>query len=119
MCMKKTIMLKKNYEFKNMFSRGKFYYGEYIYFYIKENNLNFNKFGIAISKKQGKAVERNHIKRIIRENYKNFEKNIKKGINILIVINKDKDIKNISFKMIEKNFYKTLMKANIFEDYDN
>lgn len=111
--MKRTIMLKKNYEFKNLFSKGKFYYGNCIHFYIKETDKNYNKLGIAVSKKDGKAVERNRIKRLIRENYKNFEDRIKLGSNILIVINKEKNIKEISFKDIEENFYRTLKKANV------
>ena len=114
--MKKTIMIKKNYEFKILFSKGKFYHGEFIHMYIKQTNQDINKFGIAVSKKQGKAVKRNHIKRLIRENYKNFESSIKTGTNILIVINKNKDIKNISFKDIEENFLRTLKKANVLVD---
>lgn len=111
--MENTIMMKKNYEFKNLFSKGKFYYGQYIHMYIKKGTTNYNKLGIAISKKQGKAVKRNRIKRLIRENYKNFENRIEKGINILIIINKEKDIKEITFKNIEENFYSTLKKANV------
>ena len=101
--MKNTIIIKKNYEFKNLFSKGKFYYGEFIHMYIKKTNSSYNKFGIAISKKQGKAVKRNRIKRLIRE----------KGIQILIVINKDKKIEEINFKDIENNFLRTLKKADI------
>ena len=111
--MKNTFIMKKNYEFKNLFSKGKFYYGEFIHMYIKETTSTYNKFGIAISKKQGKAVKRNRIKRLIRENYKNFESRIKEGVQILVIINKEKNIENISFKEIEDNFYSTLKKANV------
>ena len=111
--MKNTIIIKKNYEFKNLFSKGKFYYGDFIHMYIRKGNSNNNKFGIAISKKQGKAVKRNIIKRLIRENYKNFESKIEKGTQILIVINKEKNIAEITFKDIENNFQRTLKKANI------
>lgn len=113
--MKNTIMLKKNYEFKMLFSKGKFYYGNYIHMYIKKNNKNYNKFGIAISKKQGKAVKRNHIKRLIRENYKNFEGRLEKGINILIVINKEKKVEDINFYNIQKDFNQILERANVLE----
>ena len=106
-------MIKKNYEFKNLFSKGKFYYGQYIHMYIKKTEKNYNKLGIAVSKKQGKAVKRNRIKRLIRENYKNFENKIEKGINILIIINKEKNIEEITFNNIESNFYSTLKKANV------
>ena len=105
--------MKKNYEFKNLFSKGKFYYGQYIHMYIKKTEKNYNKLGIAVSKKQGKAVKRNRIKRLIRENYKNFENKIEKGINILIIIKKKKNIEEITFNNIESNFYSTLKKANV------
>ena len=62
--------LKKNYEFKNVLSKGKFYIGKQISIYILKNNLKTNVIGIAVSTKQCNAVLRNRIKRLIRENYR-------------------------------------------------
>ncbi len=114
--MKKTIVIKKNYEFKTLFNKGKFFHGEYIHIYVLKNNCNFNKFGIAVSKKQGKAVKRNHFKRLVRENYKVLENKICNGYNILIVGNKNKNISEISYHDIEENMKSSLKKAGILNE---
>ena len=49
--MKNTKMLKKNYEFKNVLSGGKYYSGKYIESFIRKNNKKNNMLGIAISSK--------------------------------------------------------------------
>ena len=112
--MKKTIVIKKNYEFKTLFNKGKFFHGEYIHMYLLKNNCNWNKFGIAVSKKQGKAVKRNHFKRLVRESYKILESQIFSGYNILIIGNKNKDISEFSYYKILENMEALFKKAGIF-----
>lgn len=71
--LKKTEMLKKNYEFKKVLNKGKYYKGKQIgIFYLKEN-ISKNFLGIAISKKVGDSIYRNKIKRLIKENYRLLE----------------------------------------------
>ena len=115
--MKITKMMKKNYEFKNVLSKGKYYSGKYIEAFIKrreEVNLNF--LGIAVSVKLAKAVERNHIKRLIRENYRIYETQIKNGYSIVFLWKKKVDIKNATFENINNDMKAIFDKAKIIEE---
>ena len=114
--MKKTKMLKKNYEFGNVLNKGKYYAGEYIVTFIKTNRKNINFLGIAISSKLGKAVKRNYVKRLIRENYKEYEDKIKTGYSIVFLWKKNKKITEACYKNIKDDFEKIFKKAKIFEE---
>ena len=111
--MKKTTMLKKNYEFKNVLTKGKRYFGRYIEIYIQKCNKNGNKLGIAISKKCANSVKRNKIKRLIRENYRIVENDLQNGLNIVILWNKKADIKDAQFYNIKADFNYIFDKAEV------
>lgn len=111
--MKKTEMLKKNYEFKNVISKGNYFSGKYIEAFIKKNNKKSNFLGIAISKKLAKAVGRNKIKRLIRENYSLIELNIKNGYSIVFLWKKKCKIENATFNNIKIDMNIILKKAHI------
>ena len=114
--MKKTEMLKKNYEFKEVLSKGKYYSGSYIEAFIqnKKSNSNKNYLGIAISVKVAKAVKRNHIKRLIRENYRQYEEKIKTGNRMIFLWKKKRNPKEANYKKIKKDMENILDKANLF-----
>lgn len=113
--MKKTDTLKKNYEFKNMLSKGTYYGGDVLTVFIKKNNeKNKNFIGIAIGVKTGKAVKRNRVKRLIRENYRLNEERISTGYTILFLLKKNKDINLVTFENIKKDMNKIFTKANLF-----
>lgn len=111
--MEKTKMLKKNYEFRNVLTKGKYYSGKNIEAFIKANNKKVNFLGLAISVKTCKAVGRNKIKRLIRENYKILESQIQEGKTIVFLWRKQADIKNANFVNIEKDMNDIFNKANI------
>lgn len=114
--MRKIKTLKKNYEFKKVFQKGKVYKLKNIKVFISKNNLGENRIGIAVSVKADKAVRRNRIKRLIRENYRIMRTKLKKGYNIVFLWNKDSNIKEMNFNKIEEELTKIFIKANMFKD---
>ena len=110
--MRKIDTLKKNYEFKNVLNRGKFYKGRYVTIYITSNKEEKNIIGIAISKKLGNAVKRNRIKRLIRESYYFEKDNLKKGYNIVFLWNR-KEIEEYKCVQIQEDISYLFEKAGL------
>lgn len=77
--MKKYEIIKKHDEFNNLINNEKFIKNNNFVIYYKDNSYNYSRFGIAISKKFGKAHIRNYYKRITRNiidlNKKSFSNN--------------------------------------------
>jgi len=101
--MKKTLKLKKNYEFKRVLTKGQYYSGKYLDVFVKKNNSNINFIGIAVGVKIAKAVKRNRIKRLISENYRLIENELNTGYNVVFLWKKRVDIKKATFSNIKED----------------
>lgn len=111
--MKKTKMLKKNYEFNQVFSKGKYYSGKTIEAFILDNKQNQNYLGLAVSTKCGKANKRNRVKRLLRENYQALENQVKEGWTIIFLWKKRCDIEEAEFYQIGNDMLKILKDSRI------
>ena len=92
----KTQTIKKNSDFLRVYKKGRFYVGKFIVLYILANNLNVNRLGIAVSKKIGKSVRRNRIRRLIRESYRALECSLKDGLDFIIVARASEEMPEFS-----------------------
>ena len=114
--MKKTKMLKKNYEFSNVFSKGTYFSGEAIEAFILNNRSHSNYLGLAISSKAGHAYQRNRIKRLLRESYCLYEQQIISGISIVFLLKKQIDISSVKFDIVKSDMKKILEKSKILKE---
>ncbi len=110
----KSNRLNKEKDFKNLFNRGKKYSLSSFKVYIKigSNNLKQSRFGFIVSKKiSKKSVVRNKIKRRLREAIKDSLPEIKKGVDVAIIILPGFEENN--FQSIKETLYALFKKAKL------
>lgn len=83
--MKFTDSLKKNYEFRRLYSNGKSVVTPVLVVYCRRRRGGGNRLGITVSAKIGNAVVRNRVRRRLREIYRLSEDKLKGGFDIVIV----------------------------------
>lgn len=80
-----TVSLKLNKDFRRLYGRGQSLVSPVVVVYVMKNKLNINRLGITVNKKNGCAVLRNRVRRIIKEAYRKIEPNLKKGYDFVLV----------------------------------
>ena len=106
--MKKEEVVKKTREFDYIIKKGQCKKNnEFVIYYI-DNEKEYNRFGISVSKKIGNAVTRNYYKRVIR-NICDKSKNLySKGKDYIIIMRKG--LISLEFSEAQKSFNDVLEK---------
>ncbi len=91
-------------DFRRVYRRGRRINGKILKIYFNNNRSKTTRFGYSISKKVGKAVQRNLLKRRLREICRNNISTFKPGLDIIIVARKN--AANSSYSDLEKEVLK-------------
>lgn len=106
--------IKKDSDFRKVYQRGKSLADRNLVIYTMKNKSDKSRIGISISKKVGKAHERNRIRRCIKEAYRlNIDDKVLGGYDLVFIarINAaDKD-----YRELEKSLKYICKKANIMK----
>jgi len=102
--------IKKEKDFRKVFNAGKVVSLDSVSIRFSQNNLEETRFGFIVSKKISKrAVVRNRVKRIFREQTRLILKDIKGGFDVVVII-KSSSITSLDAKRILLELFK---QANI------
>jgi len=83
--MQATVSLKKNFEFRRLYNKGKSAASKCVVVYCMKTSRPTNRLGVTVSSKLGGAVQRNRIRRRLKEAYRLNEHQIHIGYDIVIV----------------------------------
>ena len=83
--MKYTESLKKNFQFRYVYHRGRSIANRHLVMYLVKNGTQGNRLGVSVSKKVGKSVMRSHVTRLIKESYRSMEEEIARGYDIVVI----------------------------------
>lgn len=106
--MPKLTIIKNSKEFKKIYNHQNSFANKFFVIYILKNQINKARFGYSISKKVGTAVERNRIRRILKEICRLNMAVFEPGFDYVIIVRPY--AKNITFKEAEEY----LLKLNYF-----
>ena len=107
--MKKYEIVKKNTDFNDIINTGRCIRNKYYCIYYKDSEDDFPKFGLAVSKKCGNAVDRNKIKRQLRNIIDDNKKLFSIKMNYIIMVRKE--ILNVSYLQMKEQLINLMKKG--------
>ncbi len=116
-------IIKKNLEYKSVYSCNNSVSDYNLVIFMKKNNKDIkiskemdstNRYGFTSAKKIKHAVDRNRIRRRLKEIIRLNECKIKKGYDLVFMARIN--AVEADYKTLEKSFFKVLKRSNLFKD---
>ena len=108
-----TESLKKNYQFRFVYNRGKSIANRLLVMDVVRNGTDGNRFGISVSKKVGNSVVRSRITRLLRESYRLSESKFLAGYDIVVIARAS--AKEATYKEVESALMHLLNKQKLIK----
>ena len=110
--LKKEFRLRKQKDFENVFNKGFYFSNNFLSLKTVKNGLPVSRFGFIVSKKiSKKAVERNRVKRLLRESVRLTQNNIRTGFDMVFISRAE--ISGKEFREINLTVEKLLKKSGL------
>lgn len=83
--MKYTVAIKQPHLFRRAYAKGKSAVTPTVVLYARKNGQGFNRLGLTVGTKVGKATVRNRVRRRLKESYRLREGTVKTGYDLVVV----------------------------------
>lgn len=111
--MKRRYRLRRNADFQAVRRNGRAWPHQLLVLVALPNQLDFSRFGFVVSKRLGKAVQRNLIKRRMREVVRVKREQIAKGWDLVFIARKP--IRNAEYRDVERAIETVLQGSGLGE----
>ena len=81
----RALRLKENRHFQSVYRRGRSWSNRYMVLHVLPRPTSEKRFGFSVGKKLGGAVQRNRVRRLLREACRALAPNVATGVDIVIV----------------------------------
>jgi ribonuclease P protein component len=109
-----TKTIKKNYEFRRLYAKGKSAVMPTLVVYVRRTKADTNHIGFTVTTRLGHAVTRNRVRRRLREIYRLHEGEIRRGID-LVVVARSRSV-TASYRDIERDFLRACQKLSLLRE---
>ncbi|MBB5324129.1 ribonuclease P protein component [Anoxybacillus tepidamans] len=110
--MKKKYRIKKNEEFQQVFQKGKSMANrQFVVYVLDRPEQSYFRLGLSVSKKIGKAVVRNRVKRYIRQAFLELRENVAIGKDYVVIARMPASA--MSYDEVKKSLVHVLKKAGV------
>jgi ribonuclease P protein component len=114
--MQKEYRLTKNEQFRSIYKHGKSVANrQLVLYYMQNQDVSHFRLGVTVSKKLGKAVVRNRIKRVVKEVVRHNAGHIPHGYDLVIIVRKQ--ALEESYASLGKSFKHVLKRASLYKPY--
>ena len=106
--------LKENRDFRRLYTRGRSASADCLVVYAMHNRFGAGRLGITAGVKLGCAVERNRVKRLIRECYRLHQDEIRPNTD-LVVVARHRAV-NASYQQVERAFLRAVHQLGLMKE---
>lgn len=108
--------LKKNKDFQVVFKKGRsFANRQFVVYVLKQEGQSFSRLGLSVSKKMGNAVMRNHIKRFIKEIFRDLSDKLEPGIDYIIISRRP--VRTMTYQQMQNSLIHVLRKTGLMTEH--